>query len=233
MPHEFEMPQHVIDRVLAKRGRLNVFDRFEPKKTALLVIDMQNFFVEPSKEAQSIVPNINRLAHATRDKGGTVIWVILSIADSPNSPSKWPLYHDYFFTPQRMKAHKDGLTPGHPGHALWPELEVAQDDLTVEKTRFSALIQGSSNLDEVLRERGIENLVITGTLTNMCCEATARDGMMIGYRVLMASDANSSLTDFDHTSALASIYQSFGDVRTTDEVINEVLRTGDAAEAAE
>ena len=135
MPHDFEMPRHVIDRVMAKRGRLNVFDRFEPKKTALLVIDMQNFFVEPSKEAQSIVPNINRLARANNGKmAGPSSGSFCRSPTSPSSPSKWPLYHEYFFTPERMKAHKDGLTPGNPGHALWPELEPAQEDLTVEKT---------------------------------------------------------------------------------------------------
>ena len=103
----------------------------------------------------------------------------------------------------------------------------------MEKTRFSALIQGSSDLDDVLRARGIENLVITGTLTNMCCEATARDGAMIGYRVTMVSDANSARHDEDHLYALATVYQSFGDVRTTDEVIGEVLAPDDSAAAAE
>ena len=68
----FEMPQHVIDRVMEKRGRLNVFDSFDPKKTAFLIIDMQNFFVSGVQPCLNIMPNINRLAGAVRDSGGLV-----------------------------------------------------------------------------------------------------------------------------------------------------------------
>ncbi|MCY4067050.1 MAG: isochorismatase family protein, partial [Rhodospirillaceae bacterium] len=66
MPHNLEMPQYVIDRIMAKRGKLEVFDRFDPARTALVVIDMQNFFVAEVETAISIVPNINRLADVVR-----------------------------------------------------------------------------------------------------------------------------------------------------------------------
>ena len=72
MPHNVELPRSVIDRVIEKRGRRNVYDRFEPDKTALLVIDMQNFFVEGNELVASIVPNINRLASGMRARGGPV-----------------------------------------------------------------------------------------------------------------------------------------------------------------
>ena len=83
--------------------------------------------------------------------------------------------------------------------------------------------QGYPDLDEVLKRFGVQNIVITGTLTNICCESTARDGMMIGYHAVMVSDANASRTDEDHISGLISIYQCFGDVRTTDEVLSELM----------
>ena len=91
MPHPMEIPQYVIDRIMAKRGKLEVFDRFDPKKTALVVIDMQNFFVAEVETAQSIVPNINRLAEVVRSRGGVVAWMLLTVADEMGGLSKWPI----------------------------------------------------------------------------------------------------------------------------------------------
>lgn len=233
MPHDIEIPQYVIDRIMAKRGKLKVFEHFEPAKTALLVVDMQNFFVAEVDTAKSIVPNINRLAQAMRDKGGVVAWILLTVADTEDGPSKWPIYHDYFFTPEKMKAHKGGLTEGSWGHQLYADLAPQADDIYSRKSRFSAFIQGASDIDAVLRARGIENLVVTGTATNMCCESTARDAMMIGYRGVMVSDANAARFDEDHLGGLVSFWQSFGDVQTTDQVINELLADSATTEAAE
>ena len=75
MPHTLEIPDYVIERIIAKRGKLKVFDRFDPARTALVVIDMQNFFVAEVETARSICPNINRLAErlagtAGADAGG-------------------------------------------------------------------------------------------------------------------------------------------------------------------
>lgn len=232
MPHPLDVPQYVLDRIEAKRGRVPVFDRFDPEKTALLVVDMQNFFVAEVEAAQSIVPNINRLAAGLRDRGGLVAWVLLTVADELGGPSKWPIYHDYFFTPAKRQAHKDGLTRGEWGHGLYEELDARDGDLMSEKTRFSAFIQGASDLHDRLQERGIENVLICGTATNMCCEATARDAMMIGYRAVMVSDGNAARFDEDHMAGLTSVWQSFADVRSTDDILDNLLRPKDGAGAA-
>ena len=223
MPHNMEIPDYVIERIMAKRGRLHVFDKFDPAKTALVVIDMQNFFVAEVETARSICPNINVLAARLRELGGVVAWVLLTVADEIDGPSKWPIYHDYFFTPEKMKAHKDGLTEGSEGHKLYPDLVVEEVDIITRKSRFSAFIQGSSDLDGQLRERGIENLLIAGTATNFCCETSARDAMMVGYRVVMVSDANAARYDEDHVAGLTTIWQSFGDVRSMDDCIADLL----------
>ena len=229
----FQMPPYVTDGVLKKRGRLHVFDRFEPAKTAFLVVDMQNFFVDGVDACSRIVPNINRLAARVRDTGGLVVWVVLAVADSPEGPSLWPVYHDNFFTPEKRRAHIAGLARGTPGYALDSRLEIDPQDMTSEKIRFSAFVQGSSDLHERLQERGIENLLIGGTLTHICCESTARDAMMTGYRVTMVEDCNAALTEEDHFAGLASVFQVFGDVRSTDDIVANVLVAGDAAAAAE
>lgn len=82
---------------------------------------------------------------------------------------------------------------------------------------------GRSELPEKLAQRGIRNVVITGMLTNMCCETSARDAMMLDYKVVMVSDANAARFEEDHNVGFTTVYQSFGDVLTTDQVLNELL----------
>ena len=219
--HPFEMPQYVLDRVMAKRGRRHVFDRFDPSETALLVIDMQNYYVAEVGTARAIVPNINRLATEMRQRGGAVVWVCMTAGKS--GESLWSLYHDYFFTEAKRIAHRDGLSEGAEGHKLYAGLDARPEDLYVWKTRFSPFVPGASNLDSILRTRRVRNLIITGTATNMCCESAARDAMMLDYRVIMVPDANAARFDEDHLAGLTSFYQSFGDVRDTDDVLQNVL----------
>jgi ureidoacrylate peracid hydrolase len=86
----------------------------------------------------------------------------------------------------------------------------------VLKTRFSAFIQGSSPIDELLRQLGVDTIVVAGTLTNRCCESSARDAMMLGYKVVFVEDANAAVSDEEHVAALINVATAFGDVRTTD-----------------
>jgi nicotinamidase-related amidase len=218
----YGMPAYVIERVLAKRGRLAVFDRFDPQVTALLCIDMQNFYVGEIPAVLAIVPKINRLAARVRELGGLVVWV--GMTAGVDGTSRWSIYHDNFFTPAKGANHRDQLSPGHPGHDFHAGLTIEPHDPVVYKSRFSPFVAGASNIEDVLRPRGIENLIVTGTATNMCCESAARDAMMLDYRVVMVADANGARYDDDHLAGLTSFYQSFGDVRTTDEVIDVLLR---------
>jgi len=221
MTTPYGFPQYVIDRVMAKRGRLTIYDRFEPKRTALLVIDMQNFYVGEIASVVGMIPNINVLARHLRAQGGLVMWV--GMTAGTDGTSHWPIYHDHFFTPEKGANHRDQLSPGHPGHAFHKDLDIEPGDEILYKSRFSPFIAGASNIEEVLQARGIDSLVVTGTATNMCCESAARDAMMRDYKVIMVSDANGARYPEDHLAGLTSFYQSFGDVRTTQEVIRDVL----------
>src|SRR5262245_38490242 len=217
----FEMPDYVIGRVMNKRGRLRVFDRFDASETALVVIDMQKFYVSDVQPALDIIPNINRLAAAFRAKGAVVAWVKMTAGC--DGKSLWPLYHDYFFTREAGARHRDNLSEGADGHALHPKLEVHETDCFATNRRFSAFMPGYSELPDKLNQRGIRNVVITGMLTNMCCETSARDAMMIDYKVVMVSDANAARFEEDHSVGFTTVYQSFGDVLTTDQVLDELL----------
>ena len=223
MPHDVKIPDYVIERIMAKRGKLEVFDEFEARKTALLVIDMQNFYVAEVDTAISIVPNINRIAGACREKGAPVIWVIMRCAENEGAPSQWQIYHKYFFTEAKGQNHLTKLSPGNEGYEIYPDLEVKDEDRIVTKKRFSPFIVGASDLHEILQGMAIENLIVTGTATNMCSESTARDAMMLDYKVVMVEDANAARYDDDHLAGLTSFYQSFGDVRTADQAIEMLV----------
>ncbi len=220
--HEISIPQSVVDRVIAKRGRKFVFEDMQPTRTALVVVDMQNAFMLPGVAhalcpmAEKIVPNINRLAAAVRAAGGVVVWIKTTFRE--DALQNWSTYFQ-MVSPEQGRKRMVALTAGSKGHELWPALAVEADDLMVEKNRFSAFIQGSSNLADVLRSRAIDTVLITGTVTNVCCKSTARDAMMLNFKTIMVSDGNAAVTDEDHNASLCAFYLTFGDVMTTDAVV--------------
>ncbi len=216
--HKIEIPQSVIDRVIARRGKEHVYDDLDPARTALVVVDMQNAFMLPGvafaeiKEAPEIVPNINLLARALRGAGGTVVWIVTTY--TPAIDTEWSIH--YRLVNRAHGAMRNAaLTKGSKRHAIWAGLEVEPGDPIVEKTRFSAFIQGSSALDATLKARGIDTLLIAGTVTGVCCESTARDAMMLNYRVIMVTDGNAAYSDEEHNHALTAFYASFGDIMPT------------------
>jgi ureidoacrylate peracid hydrolase len=234
--HTVSIPQAIADRVLARRGREHVHDNLDPGKTALVVVDMQNAFMLPGVAhtlcpmAERIVPNINRLAGALRETGGTVVFIKTTC--TPDTAETWSAYFD-LATPERGEKRIAALAAGSRGHQLWSALDVRPQDLIVEKTRFSAFIQGSSDLAQILRERGLDTVIVTGTVTNVCCESTARDAMMLNFKTIMVTDGNAAATDAEHNAALAAFYLSFGDIMSTDMLIACLRRNSLKATAAE
>ena len=95
---------------------------------------------------------------------------------------------------------------------------MLESDRFVKKTRFSAFIPGSSDIDVQLKSQGIDTLLITGVATGVCCEATARDAMMMNYRIAMVSNALAAMTVDSHENALKALYGMFGDVQTDEEI---------------
>ncbi len=126
-------------------------------------------------------------------------------------------------TPERAKIRLANLDETASDFALYPKLEPSPADMRVKKIKFSAFIAGSSDLHARLQSRGIESLLITGTVTNVCCESTARDAMMLDYRVVMVSDGNASSSDEEHAASLNNFVVYFGDVLTTDDVISRLV----------
>jgi ureidoacrylate peracid hydrolase len=232
--HKHELPRELRERIEKRRGRAHAFDPVDPARCALLVVDMQNYFCEPGQAceiplAREIVPNINRLARATRESGATVIWILMT--QSPAEMKSWSVFYDHLNTPGYAKNEMERLSEGDHGNALWHAMEPARGDLTVRKKRFSAFIQGSSDLDAILKARGIDTVVITGTTTQTCCQTTALDAMMLDYKVIFVSDGTATRTDEAHLAVLANVLNVFGDVRSTDEVVG-LLQAGAKSRAA-
>lgn len=220
--HPARLPDEIVERLRRRRGALHVFQEIDPRRTALVVIDMQRSFVAADAAsavptARAIVPNINRLAAALRAAGGAVAWVQATYTRS--GPGYWPLFFDHMVAPALSAEILDGLVEGSPGHALWPELDVQPGDLRVKKNRYSAFFPGACELPGVLRERKIDTVLIAGTMTNVCCEASARDAMMDGFKTLLVADANAARSDAEHLASLSTVAQFFGDVRGVDEIL--------------
>ncbi len=227
----YEVPPELRERLIARRGRLHAYGDYDPSRTALVVVDMQNFFMKPgepmaSAAAREMVPNVNRLARGLRDAGGRVVWVQMEASEE--SLTAWHNFHD-LFRPEGREYRLRTLARGSEGHQLWSELEVDPSDERVVKRRYSAMIQGASDLEDVLRRHGIETVLVAGVATNVCCESTARDAMMRGFRTIMVSDANASFTDAEHEAALLNFITYFGDVQSTDEVLDIIAEHAEPA----
>lgn len=217
----YTLPEWVEARVLRRRGRRFSHESIDAARSALLVVDMQNHFVAPGfpneiAAARGIVANINRTARAVREAGGTVVWIQTTAS---GALERWANHHRHDLTPERARARLASLAEDAEGFKLYPLLEPVTGDVFVRKVKYSALIQGSSDLDAQLRRRGVESLLIAGTTTNVCCESTARDAMMLDYRVVMLSDANAAATLEEHGAALNSLALFFADVMTVDEAL--------------
>ncbi len=224
--HPFTMPQEIVARVARRTGRAHPFETLVPERTALLVIDMQNYFVKPgypgeAPMARKIVAGVNQLAAALRRMGGLVVWIKNSSTETRDS---WSVLHRDLMTPERQKARYEALGEDHEGHELWPMLDVKTEDAQMVKKRYSAFIQGSSDIEAFLNVRGIDSVLIAGTATNICCESTARDAMMLNFRAVMVSDALAAYSDAEHAAALMNFYSVFGDVQTIDETIASLAR---------
>jgi ureidoacrylate peracid hydrolase len=212
------IPQHIIDRVVGRRGTAHIHAAFDPRRTALVVIDLQNGYMHPDggysevKSAPAIVPRVNAIAAALRAAGGVVAWV--QNTDDASCRTDWSV-HDDMLLPEITQRRIGAMTEGSFGHALWATLDPQPEDIRVKKYRYSAFMPGTCDLPEMLRARGIDTVLITGTMTNVCCESSARDAMMTNFKVIMVTDGNAAHSQADHDAAVSIVYRTFGDAQDT------------------
>src|SRR5688500_445838 len=124
--HKIAIPDYVTKGVMARRGKLNPFDRLDGPSTALLVVDLQNAFMLPGMVveipcAREIVPNVNRIAAAVRAAKGKVVWLKMTL---DGETEKWSVYVEHFTHPAHRDDEIASMTRGHPGHELYAKLDV-------------------------------------------------------------------------------------------------------------
>ena len=220
--HDWLVEEREYERHEARRGRRHAYEHLDPRRTALVVVDIVPFFVRESAYVRGIVPRVNALAAALRSAGGTVAWVVPGFVE-PTAKDR------EFFGDEVAEAYARSGGTGPVRSRLAEGLDVHADDLAVEKTARGAWTPGSSLLPDLLAERAVDTIVVTGTVTNVCVEDTVRGASAAGLRVVLVADACAGMRDQDHNATLHVVHRSYGDVRSTDDVLELVgvgVRTG-------
>jgi ureidoacrylate peracid hydrolase len=194
--------------------------RFDRNRAALLVIDMQRDFVNAGAimevpMARARIPEMQRIIECCRADGVPVFFTrhVLS-----NRFDISPLETAYI-----PKLRSSGMREGTPGAEVIPELAPRDGETVIAKHRYDAFY--NTPLDTALRNvRGpgvVDTVIIVGTVTNICCESTARSAFMRDYKVAFVSDANGGLDEASHDATLEIIGKVFGRVMSTDELLAE------------
>jgi len=215
--HKVTMPAHIIERMRKLRnGSDHIYASLDMSKVAHVVVDMQVGFVEVGAPIEvpmtrEITGTINSISEAVRQAGGVNVFTRYTY--DPTEKHSWE--HWFATLPPSQRDGQEKMSAGRPDWEIDPRMEVKAGDIIVDKTRFSALIPETCDMDAQLKAKGIDTLIITGTLTNCCCESTARDALQMGYKVIFMSDANATLSDEEHLGTLLSMYTIFADVMDT------------------
>ena len=135
LTHDWRIEEREYDRQEQRRGRRHAYERLDPRRTALVVVDLVPFFVEEMPYARGVVPRVNTIATALRGAGGTVAWVLPG-GGEPSAVS------DEFFGHEIAAMYRASGGDGPLRDRLWHELAVADEDLLVEKTAPSAFFPG-------------------------------------------------------------------------------------------
>lgn len=220
MQHPSGIPEKIVRKVLARRGRLHAFEAIDPVATALVVIDLDEATVANDETCQRMIPTINTLATVVRETGGVVAWVLSRMMAMPRH------FRAILGTELAERYFNDGQIGG-PGTKLWHALQRDAADIVATKSGASAFFPGKCDLKEQLDPRHIDTVLIAGAVTNICCESSARDAAELDYKVIMLSDALSGHAHGLHEATLATFYRIFGDVRPSEE-ITRLLRSPSA-----
>jgi ureidoacrylate peracid hydrolase len=208
-------------------------------ETALVVVDMQNAYASPGgyldlagfdiSGAPAAIARIQTAIAAARQAGITIVFFQngwdpdYKEAGGPGSPN-WHKSNALKTMRARPELQGKLLAKGGWDYALIDALQPEPGDIVIEKPRYSAFF--NTNLDSMLRSRGIRNLVYTGIATNVCVESTMRDGFFLEYFGVLLHDAtNHAGPDFIQAATIFNIEKFFGWVTTTADFCGTVLQT--------
>jgi ureidoacrylate peracid hydrolase len=190
--------------------------RLSADRTALVNVDLQNFFVESAPGGMEVLKRVNRLAEACRQAGVLVIHTMHVLrADGSNTGVLGELV---------PAVREEGfIYAGARTAALHEGLVVVAEDITLEKPRFGAF--HGTDLEMILRSNGIDTIIVTGISTDVCCDTTAREANARDFMVLFVSDATAVNAETEDEAAVSQqatlnvIDGLFGRVVSLDEVL--------------
>jgi len=194
-------------------------ERCDPRLAALVVVDVQNDFVSPKgsaakrgedvSAAMAMVPNLIRLIDEGRHVGLTIVYIRTTHSEWTDTPS-W-IYRS---------SQKSGLNTcreGTWGAELYEGITPLPSERVVIKHRYSAFI--NTDLNTVLKARGVQSVLVCGVATNVFVETTARDAYMFDYYVTMIDDCSAAYESKLHMGTLENMRRHFGLVASSNEII--------------
>jgi nicotinamidase-related amidase len=185
--------------------------RLNVKASALLVVDMQQFFLDPTSPTfacggLAVLPTVKRMLEAFRQAGRPVIFT-----QHVHHPDELDIGIMGWWWEGRC-------LEGSPESRIHPELKPLPGEKIVQKHRYSAFY--NTDLETVLRCLKIEDLVVVGTMTNMCVESTVRDAYYRDYRVFLLADGTGTINEEMHLASLLNLAFGFAWVTDLEEIIH-------------
>jgi len=179
--------------------------KVHPKHAALLVIDIQNYF---HRILQPILKNLLKVIQSCRQKDIPIIFTQHGHTDPPTDGGVLEQWWG------------EVILYGTKDWKFLPEIKMELKDTILPKKRYSAFYE--TDLEEILRSKGIQDLIISGVMTNLCCETTARDAFMRDYRVFFLVDGTATGKDDHHLATLKNLGFGFATLLTRDELIRNL-----------
>jgi len=183
---------------------------FIPEKSALVIIDMQNYFCSQNSipfvpSAPAIIPKVNELVKAFNSKNLPIVYTKqYNLPENAGMMAKWWKYT---------------ISPESSDFDIFPELNTTNAYI-LDKTQYDAFY--NSDLENYLKSKGVTQLVITGLLTHLCCESTARAAFVRGYQSFMVVDANVTYKEIFQTSSLLNMAHGVASAVLTKEICEKI-----------
>lgn len=203
-----EMLAHCQSR--NRRGRLP----FHPARSALLVLDMQRYFLEPGSHAfvpsaMAIIPGLVNLSQAYSAHGLPVCFTrhLNNPQDAGQMATWW----------------RDLIAPESPASAIVPDFDLASGQV-IEKSQYDAFY--NSSLEHSLAARQVKQIVIGGVMTHLCCETTARSAFMRGFEVFFLADGTATYNRAFHQASLLNLEHGFATLVRVGDILAALEGTG-------
>ena len=227
MPEEMSPEMIANVRKTMSKMLTTLEQKVEPGHTAILVVDVLNDFCAANgffdregydlKPTQEMVPKLVNLIAEARKIGASIIF----IRNIYNTENNWYLSDVWL---EHANRARNGCYVKYPvcakgswGGEFYDGIKPLPNDVIVNKHRYNAFID--TDLDLILRSKGIRTLIMTGTATNVCVETTARHGFLKDYYIVFTSDCTATISKQLHNTTLKNISLFFGEVVTSKEII--------------